>query len=201
MESIKLNKENYNKLVQDIKQLANTNKPLIISIDGNCCSGKTTLADKLAKSLKASVLPMDDFFLRMEQRTKARYSEPGGNVDRERVDKILGLYGNKKDICYAPFSCKTNTLSFLKRLDYNNILIVEGAYSCHPLLEKYYQYKIFLKVDSNKQLDRIAKRNGLEKLEDFKNKWIVYENTYFSTFDIESKANIVFDTTESNTNY
>ena len=56
-----------------------------VAIDGRCASGKTTLATALAVSLGATVFHADDFFLRPEQRTAERLSEPGGNMDRERL--------------------------------------------------------------------------------------------------------------------
>jgi len=52
------------------------NRPFLIAIDGCCGSGKTTLANKLAKELNASVFHMDDFFLQPHQRTEKRLSEP-----------------------------------------------------------------------------------------------------------------------------
>ena len=47
-------------------------KPYIIAIDGPCASGKTTVAAKIAEEWDASVIAMDDFFLRPEQRTEER---------------------------------------------------------------------------------------------------------------------------------
>ena len=58
--------------------------PVLVAIDGCCGSGKTTLAAALAERLKAEVLHMDDFYLRPEQRSPARYRTPGENVDHER---------------------------------------------------------------------------------------------------------------------
>ena len=55
-----------------------------IGVMGASGSGKTTLGEALAKRLHASLIHMDDFYLRMEQRTEARFQEPGGNVDYER---------------------------------------------------------------------------------------------------------------------
>ena len=54
---------------------------VIVAIDGKCTSGKTTLASKLAELYDCNVFHMDDFFLRPEQRTPARFAEVGGNVD------------------------------------------------------------------------------------------------------------------------
>ena len=58
--------------------------PFLLAIDGRCAAGKTTLAAQLARLSGCTVVPMDHFFLRPEQRTEERFLEPGGNVDRER---------------------------------------------------------------------------------------------------------------------
>ena len=58
--------------------------PVCLAIEGGSASGKTTLGKILAKRYDCTVFHMDDFFLRAEQRTAARFAEPGGNVDRER---------------------------------------------------------------------------------------------------------------------
>ena len=78
----------------------------IISIDGRCASGKTTLASALQKKLPDSqVVHLDDFFLRPEQRTPERYATPGKNVDAERlIAEVLDPYISSQGIVYAPFS-------------------------------------------------------------------------------------------------
>ncbi len=194
MNAIALTSDTYKKLILDIN--GSVKRPFIIAIDGRCTSGKTTLASKLEKDLNASILHMDDFFLRIEQRTKERYEEPGGNVDRERVSDVIESYLKDKKIEYRPFSCKIWGLDNVKTIPYHDILIVEGSYSMHPELMKYYDYKILMTIDSNKQLDRVLIRNGLQKLEDFKTKWIPLEEKYFEKYDLEDKVDVVLDTTE-----
>ena len=41
--------------------------------------------------------------------------------------------------------------------------------------------------------ERILRRNGGEKLEAFRRKWIPLEEAYFSAFDIENKCDIVIE--------
>lgn len=55
--------------------------PFLIAIDGRCAAGKTTFAEKLSSIMECSVIHMDHFFLRPEQRTKERLAQAGGNVD------------------------------------------------------------------------------------------------------------------------
>ena len=57
------------KSLQCIRQLLAEKDRVIVAIDGNCASGKTTLTAQLAEHFDCNVFHMDDFFLRPEQRT------------------------------------------------------------------------------------------------------------------------------------
>ena len=52
-------------------------RPLVIAIDGRCAAGKTTLAAALQRETGCTVLHLDHFFLRPEQRTPQRLAQPG----------------------------------------------------------------------------------------------------------------------------
>ena len=65
--------------------LARGGRPAVVAIDGRCGSGKTSLAALIAALFPCNVFHMDDFFLPPALRTPERLSQPGGNVDRERM--------------------------------------------------------------------------------------------------------------------
>ena len=71
-------------VLQAVQALPQDRQPLIVALDGRCASGKTTLAALLQQQTGCSVVHMDHFFLRPEQRTRERLEQPGGNVDYER---------------------------------------------------------------------------------------------------------------------
>ena len=71
--------------------------------------------------------------------------------------------------------------------------IVEGAYSCHPILEKYYDMKIFLSINRQEQAERILMRNGEEQLETFQRKWIPSEEFYFEKCKTKERCDICFE--------
>ena len=159
-------------------------KPFVVVIDGRCAAGKTTLAAILAEELDAPCIHTDDFFLRPEQRTKERYSEAGGNLDRERFSaEVISNIG--RDFCYSPFLCKSMTFGEKVCIHRSEFLVVEGAYSLHPSFGKYYDYAIFADVSSETQESRILKRNGKDALAVFRERWIPMEEKYFLTFDIK----------------
>ncbi len=167
------------------------NNHIVISIDGNSASGKTTLANDLATLLNGEVISCDDFFLPKEMRTEERLKEPGGNIHYERLKtEVIDNLKKSKAISYKAYECQSGTYKN-KFLMNKKVVVVEGAYSCHPYFENYTDFKIFLKLDEGTQKERILKRNGEEMLKRFTNEWIPLENRYFNEFKIEQNADLI----------
>ncbi len=182
------------KVLFEINRIRQSKARVLIAVDGRCASGKTTLAKNLKEELSCNVIHMDDFFLRPEQRTVKRYDEPGGNVDRERfLTEVLQPLQTGKAFYYRPFDCHTMALSEPITVKPNAVTIIEGTYSCHPELWKFYDLHIFLTTTQEKQLDRLAKRNGAN-IQMFREKWIPLEERYFAAYKPEVKCEIVFET-------
>ena len=163
-----------------------------IAIEGGSASGKSTLAQMLQDIYGCTVLHMDDFFLRPEQRTVERFSEAGGNVDRERfLAEVLIPLSNGEDILYKPFDCHTMTVLEGEYIRPESITVIEGAYSMHPELFKYYDLSVFLDISKEKQRERILKRNGQSFAQRFFNEWIPMEERYFSAFNVMEKCDMI----------
>ncbi len=170
---------------------------LIISIDGRCGSGKSWLARLLAGVYPCSIVHMDDFFLRPEQRTEERLKEVGGNVDRERFLEEVArpLTNKKKSFEYQRYDCVRKKLAEGVKIQRKKLLIVEGTYSCHPSFSGLYDLKIFLNIESGAQRERILKRNGAYMLQRFISEWIPKEEEYFQMFRIKESCDMVFEET------
>lgn len=182
-------------LFKKIDELISEKPNIIIGIDGQCASGKTTLALKLAEEFDAQVIHMDDFFLPFDMRTQTRLSETGGNVHYERFNaEVVSGLENRTGFVYRAFCCKSGTYAEEKEILPDRPVIIEGAYAFHPKIKAEYDLKIFLKADYDTRLERILNRNGAEALETFKNKWIPLEDKYFAEFGIEGKSDIVKQT-------
>lgn len=167
--------------------------PAIVAIDGRCASGKTTFANLLSKVYTCNVFHMDDFFLQKQQRTKERLSKPGENVDHERFEKeVLIPLKNGKDVSLQRFDCSTLTLQKPEHIPYAPLNVVEGSYSMHKDLQKYYDYSIFLTLDPNEQILRIKKRNP-NRVNDFMTQWIPLEEKYFNTCQIDKHCHIIIE--------
>lgn len=170
------------------------NAHTVLAIDGPAASGKSTLAAALAKHFHAAVIHMDDFFLRPEQRTPARYAEPGGNFDRERfLSEVVPHLKNGQAFSYRRFDCASMALGETVTIPAAALVIVEGSYSHHPVLSHEYDMKLFLEISSTAQKKRILARNGEEGWKQFSTRWIPLEQSYFSAFSTREAADFVLD--------
>lgn len=186
----------YKDVFDVIKNLLNDNEKLVIAIDGRCGGGKSTLGALLKEQFDCNIFHMDDFFLPFEMKTAERLRKAGENVHYERFEEeILKPLQNNKAAIYRQYLCNKGEFSQPIKAEPKNLTIIEGSYSLHPRLRNYYDYKIFITVDSKVQYERILKRNGKEKLQDFLNKWISMEEHYFEELDIRNQCDLILDTT------
>ncbi|MDD2494061.1 MAG: uridine kinase [Tissierellia bacterium] len=184
----------YIEIKNDIYKLLKSKKQVLIAIDGNCCAGKTTLADMINKEYDSNIFHMDDFFLREELKTPERLEEVGGNVDYVRFkNEVLENIIKNTEFKYQIYNCKIEALDKYVLVKPKQLNIIEGSYSMHLTLINFYDYKIFLTLDKDTQVKRVLERNGIEMLQPFVNQWIPMEDEYFSKFKIKDSADIVIE--------
>lgn len=182
-------------LVERIKLLLKKQGHAIVAIDGRCASGKTTIAEMLLLHFDCNVIHMDDFFLQPHQRTSKRYSNPGSNVDYERVEvEVIKPIIAGKDFIYQRFDCQSMSMMEGQKKEWKKVTIVEGAYSCHPRLRDAYDFRVFLTVEFQKQMRRIIAREGEEKSEIFQRKWIPLEERYIEGCRVLECCELIYET-------
>ena len=180
-----------NEVLKVIDKLLNEKDRAIIAIDGSCAAGKTTLAAALAEMYECNVIHMDDFFLRPEQRTQERFSQPGGNVDYERFQtEVLSPLKAGLPFSFRPFSCRDMTLAAPVPMEPKKLTIVEGTYSHHPSFQDPYDLKIYLTVTPELRKLRILERPA-HLQEKFFRLWIPLEQAYFREFSIQEHADLI----------
>jgi len=182
-----------------VSQLLQSRERVLVAIDGMCCAGKTTMSDRLGSQLDANVFHLDDYFLQPHSRTPDRLNQPGGNVDVERfLAEVLlpALRGETAQV--RRYDCHKDLVLPPVSVAPKKIVLIEGAYSLHPLLAPYYNLKVFCRIDPQLQLSRILARNGKAALKTFENRWIPLENKYFEALDILSQCDIVIDSVQDN---
>lgn len=172
--------------------LSSDEKTVLIGIDGDCAAGKSTLGALIKEKYGGNIFHADDYFLPPEKRTAERLSEPGGNMERERLlaEVLLPVSEGRAAVVY-PFDCHTMSLGHPKSYEVERLNIVEGSYCLHPELSGFYDLKIALRISPEVQRERILRRNGAEGLSAFDAKWIPLEKRYFSYFGILESADIV----------
>lgn len=167
--------------------LSNINQFSIVALEGKCTSGKSTLANKLQATLPITIIPIDDFFLPPNLKTKNRLNEVGGNIDYERVKTTLENLKPNQVCTYEAFDCQTNTY-FQKSICVKKIVLLEGVYSYHPFFSHLIDYLMFLEISDSVQFKRLEKRFNFKQFLDI---WKPLEDVYYDKNAILAKSNII----------
>lgn len=183
------------RLIRTLDSSLRENASLVLAIDGNCASGKTTLSRLLAMYFDCNVIPMDDFFLPPGLRTPERLAQPGGNVHYERfAEEVMKPLQNGSNVSYRRFRCDIMNYGDTITLSPKPLTIIEGSYCMRPELRGLYQYSVFLSCSYDCQVARIRARNGEEMLKNFVSRWIPMENAYFHAFQVKKSCSQVIPT-------
>lgn len=184
-------------LLELLEPLAALGRPAVAAIDGRCGSGKTTLAGQAAQQLGCPLFHMDDFFLPPALRTPERLATPGGNVHYERVEaELLRPLRETGHVCFRPFDCHTLGFSAPVEAQVSGLVILEGSYSLHPALRRYYDRAVFLTCTPQVQRERLLGRDGPDRLPMFLERWIPLEEAYFTAYGLPQGCDLVLDTTD-----
>lgn len=162
---------------------------MIISIEGRCASGKTTITSYF-KDLY-TIIPIDDFFLPKNTK-KTNDLNIYGNINYRLVKDTLmalkkALNSNLDEFSYKAFDCGKQEY-YTKTIKLKRLVILEGVYSSSIYFRRFIDKIVYLYVDQKTQLERINKRDLKER---FIIEWIPLEEAYFKTFSIEDICDII----------
>ena len=165
--------------------------PAVISIDGPCGSGKSTLALQIEKEFDFNILHMDDFYLPFQKRDKNWMNTIAGHMDFDRlIENVLKPYKDKRKTNYISYDCHSDKYLQEIPIDCSKLLVIEGSYSSHFVLNEYVDLKIFIDIDKDEQVKRLTKRNP-RVVDKFLSMWVPFENNYFNTLKIREKSDLV----------
>ena len=177
-----------------IRQAAG-NKPagrILVTVDGPCASGKTTLAAELAERFGAAVAHTDDFVIPHAQKTAERLAVPGGNCDAERlVKEIAAPWKGSGPVIFRRYDCRRDCLLPEETLPDCRILILEGSYCNLPAIREYADVRIFLDAPWETRLARLRERESEKSLQMFFDRWIPLENAYFRAYGLPDRECVV----------
>lgn len=165
--------------------------PAVISIDGPCGGGKSTIATEIEKELGYNILHMDDFYLPFQMRDKNWMNIIAGHMDFERlIENVLKPYKEKRKTNYISYDCHSDKYLQEIPIDLSKILVVEGSYTSHPRLDEYVALKVFVDINKDEQVKRLTKRNP-DVVDKFLSMWVPFENRYFEELKIKEKSDLV----------
>ena len=171
---------------------------LLITLDGPCASGKTTLARKLAQALQGQVAHTDDYVIPHALKTPDRLAVPGGNCDAQRlVKEIVAPFKNGNPVRYSRYDCRHDALLPEEALPDSRILILEGSYCNLPAIREYADVRLFLDAPRNLREARLLERESPASLQRFHDRWIPLENAYFKAFHLPDQEIILIRQSEA----
>ena len=183
-----------NNNIEKIKSVVNEKKlsgQVVISIDGPCGGGKTTIAKEIEKELDYNILHMDDFYLPFQKRDKNWMNIIAGHMDFDRlIETVLKPYKNKQKPNYISYDCHSDKYLQEIPIDHDKFLVIEGSYTSHPILDKYVNVKIFVDIDKDNQVKRLTTRNPAV-VDKFLSMWVPFENRYFEELKIKASSDLV----------
>ena len=179
-------------LLREISQRIRTQDHPLVTIDGPCASGKTTLAARLAEMLPAAVVHTDDYVIPHAMKTAERLSLPGGNCDVERlVREVVTPWKNRIPVRIRRYDCKADRFLPEELLPDSDILILEGSYCTLPPIRSEADARIFLDIPREVQKARLESRETPESLKRFHDRWIPLEEAYFTAYRLPDEGCVV----------
>ena len=172
-------------ILTEIMLKIRTQEHPLVTIDGPCASGKTTLAARLAELLPAAVVHTDDYVVPHAEKTEERLALPGGNCDAERLFReIVTPWKLHQPIRMRRYDCRADLLLPEEELPRSEILILEGCYCNMPAIRQEADVRIYLDVTPETQAERLQKRESPESLKRFYDRWIPLEKAYFAAYGL-----------------
>ncbi len=165
---------------------------VLVTIDGPCATGKTTLAGKLANIFGAALVHTDDYVIPHARKTAERLAIPGGNCDADRlVREVVAPWKQGRAVFYRIYDFRKDRLVPEEKLPDSRILILEGSYCNLPAIRSYADLRIFVTASPAIRLERLKKRESPRSLQMFFDRWIPLEDRYFEAFGLPDPGCIV----------
>lgn len=193
--------------------------PIRVGIDGVDASGKTTIADALAKYLtsqnstqnpKQNIIraSIDGFHNPKSIRYQKGRNSPEGYYrdsfnNQAIIENLLAPLGDNGNLHYkkAIFDFKTDSIvdSPTQIANQNSILIMDGVFLFRPELALYWDFKIFIDADFAITIERAKKRDAYylgseqEILDKYAHRYIPGQKLYFDEANPKDHSDIVIN--------
>ena len=176
-----------------VRKIREMEHPLI-TIDGPCASGKTTLASRLAEMLDAAVIHTDDFVIPHALKTEERLAVPGGNCDSGRLYReVCAPWRAGLPVLFSRYDCRGDRMLPPEKLPECRALILEGSYCNVPVIRESADVRFFLATAPEIREARLVARESPESLAMFRKRWIPLEDAYFAAFGLPDAGYVVLE--------
>jgi uridine kinase len=199
------------KINKAIKEWSKNHIKLVVAIDGYAGSGKTTVADFIAKqNFDVLVVHLDDFIQHWQDRKKMIDEAE----DRSQVFEYNWYRYDDLEKLINDFKTKNEGVAKFKTYDYDKnefgpqksfdlskkIMVIEGIFLFHPAhkISKLWDKTVYLNVDfakaDKKRIAREKKKWGREYIpEDHLDNWIKYYKEAYVRYVKEIKPQKISD--------
>ncbi|RJX24635.1 MAG: hypothetical protein C4537_06155 [Acholeplasma sp.] len=160
--------------------------PYVIAIDGDAASGKTTFSQQFANNPLIWIVSMDHFYLPLDQRMDA----VGGHMDYDKlIQGVFIPHSHHQSMHYTWYDPHTTKIIQDIHLAYRPIIILEGAYSCHPKLRQWITLSAMFTINDELQRTRIIQRSNQVTYDKFHDIWIPKEKNYQKQTKLDQYVN------------
>ena len=169
-----------------------------IGIDGLGASGKTTLANEIARALAPShgggtIIHTDDFYKPVDQRTIGLVPEIiSPDFDWDRMEREVFIPPPARNATHSvaggqpPFIVKGGAAA-------GEILIVVGVYALQSRFVSYYDFKIWVDCPRETRIKRMIEREGPAVAKQWQTNWLPREERYLEVDQPDTRADVIYE--------
>jgi uridine kinase len=174
-----------------VRQLSESEQPVLIGIDGCGGSGKTTFAAELSSSLGlAPVIHIDDFYKTFQERSCSTSSNPvGRQYDWQRLERdVLKPLHAGREAKYQRYDWNMDCLAEWRNIRPLSLIIIEGIYSLRSELSGYYHLRLWIECPRDIRLQRGLERDGEHARSQWEIDWMKEEDRYIASHNPHLQA-------------